>query len=75
MSLDYRPILLSHQLFRETVPLIINTCLQLEAVVRISEALAKMQLKPFASPAHVEESLRLFHVSVKLLIRIRFLQS
>jgi len=35
----------------------------LEAVVRISESLAKMELKPFASPAHVEESLRLFHVS------------
>ncbi len=31
-------------------------------MVRISEALAKMELRPFASPAHVEESLRLFHV-------------
>jgi hypothetical protein len=25
MSLDYRPVLLSHQLFRETVPLRYNT--------------------------------------------------
>lgn len=36
---------------------------QLEAVVRISESLAKMQLQPFATETHVTEALRLFQVS------------
>lgn len=36
---------------------------QLEAIIRISEALAKMRLLPFATAAHVEEALRLFQVS------------
>lgn len=36
---------------------------QLEAIVRISESLAKMQLQPFATESHVTESLRLFQVS------------
>lgn len=36
---------------------------QLEAVVRMSESLAKMQLQPFATEVHVDESLRLFQVS------------
>jgi DNA replication licensing factor MCM5 len=36
---------------------------QLEAVVRISESLAKMRLSPFANDADVNESLRLFNVS------------
>lgn len=36
---------------------------QLEAVVRISESLAKMQLQPFATEVHVTEALRLFQVS------------
>lgn len=39
------------------------TVRQLEAVVRISEALAKMRLQPFANDADVNESLRLFNVS------------
>lgn len=39
------------------------TIRQLEAVVRISESLAKMQLQPFATEAHVDEALRLFQVS------------
>ena len=38
------------------------TVRQLEAVVRISESLAKMALQPFVSDANVEESLRLFQV-------------
>ena len=33
------------------------------STVRISESLAKMELQPFAVDRHVEESLRLFHVS------------
>ncbi|KAK2707852.1 hypothetical protein QYM36_015507, partial [Artemia franciscana] len=37
--------------------------MQLEAVIRISESLAKMQLLPFATEAHVDEALRLFQVS------------
>ncbi len=36
---------------------------QLEAIIRISEALAKMCLSPFASDTHVDEALRLFQVS------------
>lgn len=39
------------------------TVRQLEAVIRISESLAKMQLLPFASEVHVNEALRLFQVS------------
>merc|ERR1719492_205629 len=39
------------------------TVRQLEAIVRISESLAKMELKPFATDAHVDEVLRLFQVS------------
>lgn len=39
------------------------TVRQLEAIIRISESLAKMQLKPFATEEHVDEALRLFKVS------------
>lgn len=35
----------------------------MEAVIRISESLAKMQLQPFATDSHVTEALRLFQVS------------
>ena len=43
-----------------TVPITIR---QLEAVIRISEALAKMQLKTEATAEHVREAIRLFQVS------------
>ena len=36
---------------------------QLEAIIRISESLAKMRLQAFATEADVEEALRLFQVS------------
>ncbi len=39
------------------------TVRQLEAVVRISESLARMSLQSVASEAHVAEALRLFYVS------------
>jgi len=39
------------------------TVRQLEATIRISEALAKMELKPFAHEEHIEEALRLFKES------------
>lgn len=39
------------------------TVRQLEAIIRIAESLAKMELQPFAVDRHVEESMRLFHVS------------
>uniref|UniRef100_A0A914HME9 DNA replication licensing factor MCM5 n=1 Tax=Globodera rostochiensis TaxID=31243 RepID=A0A914HME9_GLORO len=39
------------------------TVRQLEAVVRLSESLAKMELAPFAQERHVDEALRLFKVS------------
>jgi DNA replication licensing factor MCM5 len=39
------------------------TVRQLEAVIRISESLAKMNLQPFATESNVDEALRLFQVS------------
>ena len=39
------------------------TIRQLEAIVRISEALAKMRLDAFATEADVDEAIRLFQVS------------
>jgi DNA replication licensing factor MCM5 len=39
------------------------TVRQLEAIVRISESLAKLQLQPFVTEEHVNEALRLFQVS------------
>jgi len=39
------------------------TVRQLEAIIRISESMAKMELKPFASMTHVNEAIRLFKVS------------
>jgi DNA replication licensing factor MCM5 len=39
------------------------TVRQLEAIVRISESLAKMELQPFATDSHVDESIRIFQVS------------
>ena len=41
------------------------TVRQLEAVIRISESLAKMELQPFAVDRHVEEALR--SVSTRLI--------
>ena len=40
------------------------TVRQLEAVVRISESLAKMALQPFVTDANVEEALRIFQVNL-----------
>lgn len=45
---------------RNVIPITVR---QLEAIVRISESLAKMQLLPFATESHVNEALRLFQVS------------
>ncbi|XP_055906506.1 DNA replication licensing factor Mcm5 [Eupeodes corollae] len=45
---------------RMSIPITVR---QLEAIIRISESLAKMQLQPFVSDAHVNEALRLFQVS------------
>lgn len=39
------------------------TVRQLEAIIRIAESLAKMELQPFAVERHVDEALRLFQVS------------
>jgi len=39
------------------------TVRQLEAIIRIAESLAKMELAPFAVDRHIEEALRLFQVS------------
>ncbi|XP_075223178.1 minichromosome maintenance 5 [Lycorma delicatula] len=45
---------------RMTIPITVR---QLEAIIRIAESLAKMQLLPFANESHVDEALRLFQVS------------
>ncbi|RWS16481.1 DNA replication licensing factor mcm5-A-like protein [Dinothrombium tinctorium] len=45
---------------KSSIPITVR---QLEAIIRISESLAKMQLKPFASDEHVEEAIRLFRAS------------
>ncbi|KAG1523904.1 hypothetical protein G6F52_004637 [Rhizopus delemar] len=45
---------------RSTIPITIR---QLEAIIRISESLAKMTLSPYATEKHVDEALRLFKYS------------
>ncbi|XP_058799838.1 DNA replication licensing factor Mcm5 [Phymastichus coffea] len=45
---------------KHSIPITVR---QLEAVIRISESLAKMRLLPFANEIHVDEALRLFQVS------------
>jgi DNA replication licensing factor MCM5 len=45
---------------RSSIPITIR---QLEAIIRIAEALAKMTLAPQATEVHVDEALRLFRVS------------
>jgi len=45
---------------RATIPITVR---QLEAIVRIAESLAKMELKEDADVGHVEEALRMFTVS------------
>lgn len=45
---------------RMSIPITVR---QLEAIIRISESLAKMQLQPFATESHITEALRLFQVS------------
>ncbi|VEU20993.1 DEKNAAC101877 [Brettanomyces naardenensis] len=45
---------------RSSIPITVR---QLEAIVRISESLAKLELSPIASEAHVEEAIRLFNAS------------
>lgn len=43
-----------------TIPITVR---QLEAIVRVAESLAKMQMEPFATEEHVDEALRMFKVS------------
>lgn len=45
---------------RSSIPITIR---QLEAIIRISESLAKMSLSPVATEQHVDEAIRLFRVS------------
>ena len=56
---------------RMTIPITVR---QLEAIIRISESLAKMQLQPFATDEHVNEALRLFQVSYILTLLIYLLK-
>ncbi|QPG73378.1 minichromosome maintenance protein 5 [Brettanomyces nanus] len=45
---------------RSSIPITVR---QLEAIVRISESLAKIELSPVAAERHVEEAIRLFNAS------------
>lgn len=45
---------------RSSIPITVR---QLEAIVRITESLAKLQLSPIATEAHVDEAIRLFLAS------------
>ncbi|EIF48931.1 dna replication licensing factor mcm5 [Brettanomyces bruxellensis AWRI1499] len=45
---------------RSSIPITVR---QLEAIVRIAESLAKMELSPVAAERHVEEAIRLFNAS------------
>lgn len=45
---------------RSSIPITVR---QLEAIVRITESLAKLQLQPIATEAHVDEAIRLFLAS------------
>ncbi len=45
------------------------TVRQLEAIVRIAESLARMQLQPEATQAHVSEAVDLFTVSTMDAVR------
>lgn len=45
------------------MPAVPITVRQLEAIVRISESLARMQLQPTATEAHVREAIDLFKTS------------
>ncbi|KAG1149935.1 hypothetical protein G6F37_002182 [Rhizopus arrhizus] len=51
---------------RSTIPITIR---QLEAIIRISESLAKMTLSPYATEKHVDEALRLFKYSTMDAVR------
>lgn len=42
---------------RSSIPITVR---QLEAIIRITESLAKLELKPFADESHVKEAIRLF---------------
>jgi len=45
---------------RSSIPITVR---QLEAIIRITESLAKMELSPVADVRHVEEAMRLFNAS------------
>ena len=45
---------------RSTIPITVR---QLEAIIRISESLAKLELSPVANENHVDEAIRLFQAS------------
>ena len=45
---------------RSSIPITVR---QLEAIIRITESLAKLSLSPIASEAHVDEAIRLFLAS------------
>lgn len=49
-----------HESRHNNIPITVR---QLEAIIRMSESLAKMQLLPFANETHINEALRLFQVS------------
>lgn len=65
MEVFYEWLILSESFLSDDLSSSFDTILfrQLEAIVRISESLAKMRLQPFATETDVDEALRLFQVS------------
>jgi len=55
-----------HAAERSSIPITVR---QLEAIIRISEALAKITLAPIVAEEHVDEALRLFKVSTMYAIQ------
>ncbi|KAL2707340.1 DNA helicase [Kluyveromyces marxianus] len=49
-----------HSNERSSIPITVR---QLEAIIRITESLAKLELKPVATEIHVDEAIRLFQAS------------
>ena len=62
--------MLSYSSFTVQTSLLPLTLPQLESIVRISEALAKMRLAAFTTDNDVEESLRLFQVRLGVLFSV-----
>ena len=53
---------------RSSIPITVR---QLEAIIRISESLAKLTLQPTVQEVHVDEAIRLFKLSTMDAVAVR----